>query len=802
MQKFFKKFAPHWGIYFLLVIIITGGLWFLNIEYGVFRAFLVSPSGVTCKCSTQIGCENDLNNDSCEIVELGNNITGGILFKSFENKTLDCQGKTISGGGGYGIYLNGKSGNIIKNCIITGFTKGIFLENNSNNNVLENNTISGSNESGIRLSNSSQNILEGNASSFNGGDGIIITGSSNNTLIDNITDSNGGEGIELSGKQNTLTGNIAEGNKRSGLLFGSASPENTVDGNRFCFNNTDNGNYQDIRDLNTATTLNSGDDNICDTFYRWSDNGATGCTISCKCVDNDNDGYYGYNDPDCTMGDDCNDGDDTINPAVIEVCDGIDNNCDGSIDEDEGDCVGSTPFCVGGECKEAPEEIFSGMNRIAAIVHRIDGKDNEYKIWMADPIDASIHHSYYLLLRTKGDTTELLCLDGDGEQTIASYNSSLLSPLDPCTNGTCDSPALGDCNGAEMVIYYLTDGKIEAMWQELAWLDGDDNEIDQGGAIAILQHATEPIKYANAFVPDGEPDGIEIGDENYEPEHKSAASYFTTAQPQDDNVLAAWNGGKKARVFLDEDTTVCGDSIWEEAKGEECDPGPYADPTGCDSGTICSSSCVCVDAGPACGDGVIGTGEECDDGNTNDGDGCSAVCTLEGGPTCGNGTLDADEECDGGTGCTTTCTCDTDYQSTTPKSVGCELIPALCGNGTLDADEECDDGNTDDGDGCSFDCKLEEDTDVNKIAAVLQTIIGDINTKFDTEARDLTHEETEAFAGDLLDALTEELKASDSKNCAVYLTEKNPAHLTEAVECLSEWFSYLDILTAVLINWK
>ena len=30
-----------------------------------------------------------------------------------------------------------------------------------------------------------------------------------------------------------------------------------------------------------------------------------------------------------------------------------------------------------------------------------------------------------------------------------------------------------------------------------------------------------------------------------------------------------------------------------------------------------------------CGDGILEFGEECDDGNNDDGDGCSAVCTLE-----------------------------------------------------------------------------------------------------------------------------------------------------------------------------
>ena len=47
------------------------------------------------------------------------------------------------------------------------------------------------------------------------------------------------------------------------------------------------------------------------------------------CVDDDGDGY-------AVCSGDCDDGDALINPAAEEVCDAVDNNCDG--ETDEGDC--------------------------------------------------------------------------------------------------------------------------------------------------------------------------------------------------------------------------------------------------------------------------------------------------------------------------------------------------------------------------------------------------------------------------------------------------------------------------------
>ncbi len=50
------------------------------------------------------------------------------------------------------------------------------------------------------------------------------------------------------------------------------------------------------------------------------------------CTDSDGDGYYAIS-PTCSSGNDCDDGDVTVYPGATELCDGIDNNCDGETDE-------------------------------------------------------------------------------------------------------------------------------------------------------------------------------------------------------------------------------------------------------------------------------------------------------------------------------------------------------------------------------------------------------------------------------------------------------------------------------------
>ena len=129
----------------------------------------------------------------------------------------------------------------------------------------------------------------------------------------------------------------------------------------------------------------------------------------------------------------------------------------------------------------------------------------------------------------------------------------------------------------------------------------------------------------------------------------------------------------------------CGDGVWEEELGEECDDGNDVEDDGCSN--LCRL--------PQCGDGVIqaDVGEECDDGNDIDTDDCRNDCTLQ---ICGDGFLADAEECD-----------DAEFNADEPDS-SCRttcLFPT-CGDAITDTGEECDDGNTSDRDLCLTSCVL------------------------------------------------------------------------------------------------
>ncbi|MBU1380025.1 choice-of-anchor L domain-containing protein, partial [Myxococcota bacterium] len=153
--------------------------------------------------------------------------------------------------------------------------------------------------------------------------------------------------------------------------------------------------------------------------------------------------------------------------------------------------------------------------------------------------------------------------------------------------------------------------------------------------------------------------------------------------------------------------TTCGNGVVDP--GEECD---YADPV---TGGDCDKLCAISNFAQQCGDGVVQGTEDCDDGNRLSGDGCSAVCTTED-ENCSS-LYGGDEDGDGLSNCAdpdcaTARHCDPDYQDNdgdgfTPANGDCNdsnaaihpAAPEICNdgidnncNGLTDAAEGDQDG--------------------------------------------------------------------------------------------------------------
>ena len=147
-------------------------------------------------------------------------------------------------------------------------------------------------------------------------------------------------------------------------------------------------------------------------------------------------------------------------------------------------------------------------------------------------------------------------------------------------------------------------------------------------------------------------------------------------------VLSIGRGTASVSIFK---SAVCGDG-YRDAQDRF---GAVVE--ACDSGAVNTATCDADCTAVVCGDGFNNTVVEgCEDGNSDPGDGCTALCTIEPGFNCPGGT-------------------------------DCE---AECGDGIVAGPEVCDDSNVVDTDGCSDDC-LAQDSRWDCVPGLCTPICGD-----------------------------------------------------------------------------
>ncbi|MCO4748333.1 MAG: hypothetical protein KC912_26295 [Proteobacteria bacterium] len=269
-------------------------------------------------------------------------------------------------------------------------------------------------------------------------------------------------------------------------------------------------------------------------------------------------------------GADCDDGDATINPSSLEVCDGIDNNCSGIADDltdapaadlQDGVCAGSTKVCDGTGGWIEPD--YAAYSSDYALVETCDGLDNDCSGQADDLPGAPFADKQAGVC----NGAKQVC-DGSGgwvEPDYAAYSSDYNAILDDCDglDNDCDydvddaaaPPAdkvLGVCVGATKTCDgargwiepdYTAHSDDYAAIDDCDGLDNDCNDVVDDTPTANIPPADKSVGVCTGQVKtcDGtawqEP--VYTGISGYEADEVSCDSFDNDCDGTADNIAGA-----------------------------------------------------------------------------------------------------------------------------------------------------------------------------------------------------------------------------------------------------------------------
>ena len=362
-------------------------------------------------------------------------------------------------------------------------------------------------------------------------------------------------------------------------------------------------------------------------------------------VDGDGDGY--------TTDDDCDDGDAAVNPGADELCDGIDNDCDGTIDQDaldastwhiDGDADGygdpDLPISAceapegyvedGTDCDDGDPESYPDAPE------RCDGADNDCD----GEVDEDLNETWYADADADGFGNPERVLDscdpGEGWVADATDCDDSNSSVYPGAEETCND-ADDDCDGE-------ADEGLESTWYA-------DSDGDEFGDPATSTFDCEP---GAGWVADNQ----DCDDANSDI-HPDASEVCDTIDNDCDGLTD------------DADDSVTGTTTW------------YADADADGYGDDAVTSTACEQPS-----GYAAYGGDCDDGDADYNPGAAETdCTDPADYNCDGSTGYADDDGDGFAACED---CDDSDAAINPEAAElCDSVDNDC-DGTIDEADAAD----------------------------------------------------------------------------------------------------------------
>ena len=229
---------------------------------------------------------------------------------------------------------------------------------------------------------------------------------------------------------------------------------------------------------------NDDDANWCAATMSFGDGLGSPGSVNETCIadpDGDGDGWT-------VGGGDCDDADGTVYPGAHELADGLDNDCNGLIDDLGDDLDGDGFFSNGGDCDDGDAAIFPGAVEIRdAIDQNCDGLADEGLIGAgeiliteiyADPTGIDDDLEWFEILHTGALPIDLqgwVLADRDGDlHTIDVVGGWLVQPGSYAVLGSNDDPAF---NGG-VTVDYVVDSFFLGNADDEVVLSLDGDEID------------------------------------------------------------------------------------------------------------------------------------------------------------------------------------------------------------------------------------------------------------------------------------------------------------------------------------